>query len=42
MSFTMVIFFFTLGKIGIDLKFRDINKISPYFSEKALRRLVKE
>lgn len=42
MNFIMVINLFTSGKIGIELKFRDINKISPYFSEKALRKLVRE
>ena len=30
------------GKISIELMFRDINKIRPYFSEKTLRKLVQE
>lgn len=42
MNFTMVKTIFTLGKIGIELKFRDLHKISPFFSEKALRRLIQE
>ena len=35
-----VFFFRNSGKIGIELNFRDINKIKPYFSEKTLRKLV--
>ncbi len=39
-SFIEVAFGSILGKIMIELNFRDLYKLKPYFSEKTLRKIV--
>jgi hypothetical protein len=39
-DFTKVNHLIKLGKILIDLNFRDINKIKPYLNDKIFRKLV--
>lgn len=42
MSFIKVQFFLSIGKIHVELGFRNIEKIKPYFTENIIRKLVQE